>query len=299
MGKFHIVFLLSALAYTAIAAPALVWNSSSSSNSDPVYISDRTSSTDLFHRISDNLADDGLSLVFVLHRAKNGDENLSSLANAGAFPSLSGMTSSTIYTHVEGVEGGRSVLRDLQKTDKNAVLVDWSALEGKLAGSIPAVSGKKKKAARRKLEQANTVVVDVDVEGMVSAAELDAMVSNAIQRENVKSVVVTAARSAKEAKDAKMMKKMFAQRNRKVARNAPRRRLEQDQNNNNNNNNNNQYQDNNDEAVYYVYMTPNILAGLLFTFLFTFVTFLGISCMGMIQGQDVFVSKMPIVGREA
>jgi len=54
-----------------------------------------------------------------------------------------------------------------------------------------------------------------------------------------------------------------------------------------------------DEVVYYVYMTPNILAGLMFAGLFTSVVFLGISCMGMIQGQDVFVSKMPSVGRES
>ena len=52
-------------------------------------------------------------------------------------------------------------------------------------------------------------------------------------------------------------------------------------------------------GVYYVAMTPNILAGLLFGLLFVVITYIGVTCMGAIQGQDVFVSKMPSVGREA
>mmetsp|Transcript_44672 Transcript_44672/g.88707 ORF Transcript_44672/g.88707 Transcript_44672/m.88707 type:complete len:83 (+) Transcript_44672:1-249(+) len=52
-------------------------------------------------------------------------------------------------------------------------------------------------------------------------------------------------------------------------------------------------------GVYYVAMTPNILAALLFMGLFTTIAWIGISCMGAISGQDVFVSKMPSVGREA
>jgi hypothetical protein len=52
-------------------------------------------------------------------------------------------------------------------------------------------------------------------------------------------------------------------------------------------------------GVYYVQMTPNILAGILFGLLFAFIAYTGISCMGMITGQDVFVTKMPTVGREA
>jgi len=52
-------------------------------------------------------------------------------------------------------------------------------------------------------------------------------------------------------------------------------------------------------GVYYVNMTPNIFAGLLFMFLFTFVAYLGIACMSMIQGQDVYVNKLPSIGREA
>ena len=52
-------------------------------------------------------------------------------------------------------------------------------------------------------------------------------------------------------------------------------------------------------GVYYVAMTPNIFSGLLFTFMFIVVTFVGISCMSDIQGGDTFVDKYPSLGREA
>jgi len=55
---------------------------------------------------------------------------------------------------------------------------------------------------------------------------------------------------------------------------------------------------NNGEDIYYVNMTPNILSGLLFGFLFIFVTIIGMSCMNAIEGQTIFVSKMPSIGRE-
>jgi len=291
MAKFHTVAvatLLSSLLCPTAAAPALVWNSSSSI-SESVYISQQVASSSLFQDVTTNIAsNDDLALVFVLQRASNGDENLSALAGSGALPSISNIAGTTVYSHVDGIEGPRSVLRDLSN---DAVMIDMSALDGKLTGEIPAVAGRKKKAARRKLLEANKVIINVD--NSVDVSELDAVVANAIQNEKVKSVVLTAARSAKETKDAKILKKMIAKKNRKVAKNAPRRRLEQD------NNGNNQGNNGDNEAVYYVYMTPNILAGLLFTLLFTFITFTGISCMGMIQGQDVFVSKMPVVGREA
>ncbi|GMH79252.1 hypothetical protein TrST_g11562 [Triparma strigata] len=53
------------------------------------------------------------------------------------------------------------------------------------------------------------------------------------------------------------------------------------------------------DSTYYVYMTPNIMAGILFGILFTFCSILGFSCMNELEGQTVFVSKMPTVGREA
>ena len=62
-------------------------------------------------------------------------------------------------------------------------------------------------------------------------------------------------------------------------------------------------QDGNDNSdmtgVYYVSMTPNILAGLMFGLMFVVITWIGVTCMGAIVGQDLYVSKMPTIGREA
>lgn len=53
------------------------------------------------------------------------------------------------------------------------------------------------------------------------------------------------------------------------------------------------------DDVHYVNMTPNILSGILFMLFFTAVTLVGTSCLGQIEGQEIFVSKLPPVGREA
>lgn len=49
---------------------------------------------------------------------------------------------------------------------------------------------------------------------------------------------------------------------------------------------------------YYVKMTPNILAGVLFMFLFTFVVLTAFLCMNDIEGQTYFVKRLPVVGKE-
>ena len=49
---------------------------------------------------------------------------------------------------------------------------------------------------------------------------------------------------------------------------------------------------------YYVKMTPNILAGVLFMFLFVFVVLTAFLCMNDIEGQTYFVKRMPVVGKE-
>ena len=275
---------VASLFYTASATPALVYNQSNENKiQEPIYYSEEIPSSSFFADFTANLAptEDDLALIFVLQRASNGADNLSNLAKEGLLPS---MPQQQIYNHVSGVEGPRSVMRELKAA--NPILLDFDDLEIKLSGNIPEVSGKKQKAKRRKLMDANMVVVDV--KNSVPAKELDEGVRKAMQQKNVKSIVVTAARSARETKMEKEMKRNDV----KSERQAPRRRLEGQGDDGADNGGD-------DEVVYYVYMTPNILAGLMFAGLFTSVVFLGISCMGMIQGQDVFVSKMPSVGRES
>merc|ERR1712125_98153 len=159
-------------------------------------------------------------------------------------------------------------------------------LAGKVSNNIAA----SKKKSNRALREAKTVIVSID--DSVGAADLDAAIAKYIIDENVSSVILTGARSALETKIAKNMEKKA----RRTQRKAPRRRLEQEDGDENENEDGG---DADQAGVYYVNMTPNILAGLLFFSFFTFVTFLGISCMGMIEGQDVYVTKMPVVGREA
>ena len=50
--------------------------------------------------------------------------------------------------------------------------------------------------------------------------------------------------------------------------------------------------DSSSSPTYYVYMTPNIMAGVLFGFLFIFISIIGFSCMNDLEGQTVFVSKV-------
>jgi hypothetical protein len=49
----------------------------------------------------------------------------------------------------------------------------------------------------------------------------------------------------------------------------------------------------------YLYITPDILTGLLTMLFLFFVIFTGLSCLGAIQGPSSFVNKNPVVGREA
>lgn len=70
------------------------------------------------------------------------------------------------------------------------------------------------------------------------------------------------------------------------------RRLDEEEENGNNGNNDG-------DLIYYVPMTPNILAGILFTLFFIVVLNIGIGCMGAIEGQSTYVKKMPCIGREA
>ena len=295
MARISIVgTILSSLIYTAAAAPAMVWNEATKSQSEPVYTSIQTSPKEIFNaeltKIAETSDEGDLAMVFVLQRASNGADHLPLLTSSGMLPGLSQEKNVKVYSHVEGVEGPRSVLKDLQESEFEPVMMELSQVEGKLNGELPLVTGKKNKAKRRKLLNARTVVVNVASD--VVPKELDEAVVKAIQHEKVSSVVLTSARSGLEMRLAKNLeKKRRLEVSKMKAKRAPRRRLEQGDDGNDNGND--------DEGVYYVYMTPNILAGLLFTSLFSFVTFIGISCMGMIAGQDVYVSKMPPVGREA
>ena len=153
----------------------------------------------------------------------------------------------------------------------------------------------------RDLAKANVFVVNVSGKGDVT--EVDAAISGAIDNQHVDSVVLAGVRSIHEVKHERYLlskRKMTAmEQEGSKLQDSRRRRLEQqdEQANDDAVNNNNQNEDM--SGVYYVYMTPNILSGLLFLLLFIVIAYTGISCMGSIQGGDTFTDKMPSIGREA
>jgi len=246
--------LLSSLLALAAASPAMVWNKSSSKMTENRYISEKIPASKLISEAS--LAEDsnGLSLVFVVQRAKDGSDGLSALAREGGLPLTQNAMGATVYTHVEGLEGPRAALRHASLTDK-AAITELPMLAGKVSNNIAA----SKKKSNRALREAKTVIVSID--DSVDAADLDAAIAKYITDENVSSVILTGARSALETKIAKKMEKKA----RRTQRKAPRRRLEQEDGDENEDGG-----DADQAGVYYVNMTPNILAGLFFFFFFLF-----------------------------
>jgi hypothetical protein len=152
----------------------------------------------------------------------------------------------------------------------------------------------------RMIEGSNVVIVSVPHN--IPVEVLDATLLQTIQHERVQTIVLSSIRSVDEVKYERQltMKRQLLEKaiiidpsttTDTITTDPYHRRLDQQQDNNNDNNNL--------SGVYYVQMTPNIFSGLLFFGLFTVVTMIGISCMNMIAGQDVYVSTMPSIGREA
>jgi hypothetical protein len=275
---------LSLLA-TACAAPALVWKSGVETL-ETVYNTVPTSVNELFRN-------EPSAVVFVLARDADGNDSLTQIA-----PQLTGVASmrdpAFVHSHVMGVQtqmkgASRVSLADL------AMHLNASSSE-----EIINVDGSIAQMKRKKAPKNSVWIVPVDAR--TDPAALDAAVVNAIEQSHKGggSVILTAIRSTKEVK----MERELEQRRRLSVQhkagqsleqqNGRRRRLEDQAKNDDANNNNSDLQ-----GVYYVALTPNILAGLLFFLLFTAIAYIGISCMGAIQGQDTFVTKMPTVGREA
>lgn len=283
---------------TAAAAPAIVWRNGATS---PQHSSETIGASSLLKSTVEGHKRDASSLdvVFVVGRDRDGSEALSGLAQSGKLPRTKSKYESahSIHHHVGGVESHKSVARDL-----GAALGPHaaSAME-----EIAMVSLSEFKSMMTSSELPSAAVVSVHKS---EAEALDEAVESAVENSKIHSVVLTAQRSVDEVKH----ERALIQRRNKAARvqkkvvDPSRRRLEdqdedgdedEDQNDNQNNNWNQQNAEV-EEGVYYVNMTPNILAGVLFTIFFILVTQLGLNCMGMISNSDVFVSKVPSVGRE-
>jgi len=301
-----IIALLAASIGVASAAPAIVWKSGSSSFG-PSHISEAIDTRSLLTSSIGNDEKDSSALaavVFLVGRDADGSEGLASLASSGKLPAVQKKYGSAdeIHHHVQGVESARTVARDARQSGVGSGVAEVSMEEfQRKLGSIAQTEveggveeGKVSKAEqkrRRAISEADVLVVNVNAND--DAAKIDSAITAAIDSSSVRNVILSSVRSVEEIKHARKLAVIDKFTKSKRSASANRRRLD-DEANNENNQNNNQDQ----EGIYYVNMTPNIFAGLLFFFMFVFTAHLGLTCMNMIEGQDVYVKKMPHIGRE-
>eukprot|EP00536_Pseudo-nitzschia_multiseries_P011101 jgi/Psemu1/307907/fgenesh1_kg.362_\ len=311
-------FIYATLLSSVLAAPAVVWHSSEISNSNGrvLHSSEELSASDLMKNVLSEAPEAPLSaVVFLVGKGEDGSEQLSELASSGKLPqtSLKYNDASGVYHHVTGLQSSGVMVRETGShvEDKNRVLeVSLNEFNSKLAsldapveveidsnGTPKAVSTNKSVNKRaRALAHADVYIVNVSAKN--DASTIDSSITSAIENKKIGSVLLAGVRSVDEVKHERFLinqRRMLKmeQDGKKMMEARGRRRLEQEEGGDNAN-------DADDlSGVYYVAMTPNILAGLLFFLLFIVVTFTGISCMGDIQGGEVFVDKYPSLGREA
>lgn len=311
-------FIFAALVSSVLAAPAIVWHKSEIDNANGrvLHSSEDLSASDLMKNVLSEAPEAPLSaVVFLVAKGEDGSEQLSELASSGKLPETFSKynDASGVYHSVSGLESPGAMVRETGRYtgDKNRVLeVSLSEFNSKVEslgatveveidsnGTPKASTNKSINKRARALAHADVYVVNVSAKA--DASEIDTSINSAIENKNVGSVVLAGVRSIEEVKHERFllskrrMLKMEEDGN-KYMEARGRRRLEQEADGDAN-------EDGGDDlsGVYYVHMTPNIFSGLLFTLMFIVVTFTGISCMGDIQGGDVFVDKYHSIGREA
>jgi len=304
--KITVSLLAVSIGFTS-AAPAIVWKSGSSA-SGPSHISDAIDTQSFLSSSIGNDERDSSALaavVFLVGRDADGSEGLASLANSGNIPGVQEKYghADVVHHHVQGVESARTMVRDARRSDIGTAVAEVSMEEFQRKLSSIAqteveagVEGKKvsksEQKRRRAISEADVLIVNVRAND--DAAKIDSAIVAAIESSAVKNVVLSSTRSIDEVKHARNLavKERFMMSKGNSARSKRRRLEDEDQNENNNNDNQDQ------QGVYYVNMTPNIFAGILFFIMFAFTAHLGLSCMNMIEGQDVYVKKLPHIGRE-
>lgn len=260
------------------AAPAVVWNEVDSRST--VYTSEELPVANLFPRDSTPL-----TVVFLVGRGDAGSESLSQLAPQ--LPTVASKKSSFVHSHVMGVESAHALVQTAGSLGHSALAVGMHELPEKFNTTAEIdMTGSMTKRSKA-LSEANCLVVKVDAE--TDPAILDSAVVGAL--ESAEHVVLTSVRSVEEVKKERNLAARRRLENQfQSARpvSGHRRLQEEDED-----------QQNDNAGIYYVQMTPNILAGLLFFGLFTVIIWTAVSCMGMIAGQDCYVTKYPSIGREA
>eukprot|EP00934_Nitzschia_sp_Nitz4_P008167 Nitzschia sp. Nitz4//scaffold60_size111251//68031//68885//NITZ4_004153-RA/size111251-processed-gene-0.33-mRNA-1//-1//CDS//3329555582//8157//frame0 len=278
--------IVSSLLVACSAAPAVVWKKNSQQRF--LHSSEEVPAASL---LTEALQDSTLSVVFLMEKSADGSESLSELASNGKLPVTAEKYSEAhgIFHQVSGVESTPAVLRASSAIAEEPVLsVSMSELSNKLNGAA-VQEDVSPKVAKRAGQVANASVLVVSVDPKMDSAVLDQTLASTIDHDKVQTVVLAGIRSVEEVKRDRVMAAQQRRSLMKVVQKSSRRRLEDGA------------EEANDDmaGVYYVSITPNILAGMMSFSFFLFITWIGITCMGAISGQDVYVSKMPSVGREA
>jgi len=296
---------ISALIGAAFGAPAIVWNNGKQKSA--VHSSEELKVSALISGLATNLDENSLdAAVFVVAKSSEGAETLSKLTSSGALPRVASKydEASVVHSHIAGIKTAGDVARECGKaTEKNVIQVTLDEFHSKMTSlgnnqdSIE-MSGNKKSIHRAKaLGKANIMVINIPAS--FDPSKVDQAVFDAIEHKLVGSVVLAGQRSNSEVRleqKAEMSMRFEKKRQQKAEkRSRGRRRLEE----NNGDDNANDDGNNSNTLEFYVPMTPNIFAGIIFTLFFAVVTWTGLMQMNMIQGQDVYVSKMPCIGREA
>lgn len=289
---------------SAAASPAIVWSGESKStvhSSDVTNVADIVQTT-IEQNVNVNAESSSLeSVIFVVNRDLEGSDGLTSLTTSGALPTIGSKYDSahSIHHYVRGIENTASVARSSRNGAGSSRSVVETTLHEFKAQMENEFSTEEEEAAIRadgSITPANRAralstadVMVVHIQNKADPSDIDSIVSSAIENPKVGSVILTAVRSREEV----MLERNLEAKARNVAHSQPRRRLEDAKEENGDDGNNAE------EAIYFVNYTPNIFAGVIFFFFFTFVTYTGIGCMNMIAGQDVYVEKYPSIGREA
>jgi len=313
---------LLSLVGAASAAPALIWKNSRAGASMK-HSSEEVSAAKLFASTVKAAPADVSSLstvFFLVGRDEHGNEGLSHLTASGALPNIASKyeDAHSVYYHVDGVESSNTVTQNAAKglesknSNKHVIETTLEQFNRKLksmhdssrllqeaeilpSGQMIPKAKKEERKHHRALDSARVLVVNVSSK---EHSSLDSAVHAAIESDKIGSVVLSAIRSVEEVKRSRSLaaRQRFSKMNKVTAKNGKRvsRRLEDADD----------AADDDDaaeeeEGTYYVNMTPNILAGILYTIFFLLVAYTGLSCMNLIEGQDVYVTKYPSIGREA
>lgn len=319
------IILFAALIASACGAPAIVWQNSGTGETGvagqhrALHSSEDIKASDLINNVVKSSSTSPVTAaVFLIGKGDDGSEQLSALASSGKLPGTYGKynDASNVYHHVSSLSSSGILAREtagqIDDGKKRVLEVSLDEFNNKLSsldapveveigsdGTPKSITTSNKSANRRALALAKADIFIVNINANEDPNKIDASVASAIGNKHVGSVVLGGIRSVEEVKHERFLinkrRMLIMEENGNKLLDSSRRRLEQEAVNDD------AAADGSDDlaGVYYVAMTPNILSGIMFFFLFTVVAYTGISCMGDIQGGDTFVDKYPSLGREA